>query len=143
MVLPCLGYFPLLDSYWLDYFSLLPLVNYRRLPWSTLACVSSTLRSPYRYRYPVPGLVRHLFSHCSPPIGWIIFTPAPIGCRLPWSTPVCAQSTPRPPVRRYSSLWFCPTFVFSPTRLLLVGQYLPLLPLVNYCRLPWSTPACA
>ncbi len=36
----------------------------------------------------------------------------------------CLGRKPWPPVRRYSSPWSFPTFVFPPTRLLLVGQHL-------------------
>jgi hypothetical protein len=68
-----------------------------------------------------------------------------------WSiTSGCPGARQRVPNQRHGHLFrdtqvpdpVLPLF-FSPTRLLLVGQYLPLLPLVNYFRLPWRTPACA
>ncbi len=88
----------------------------------------------------VPSPVRPLFLPCSPPIGWTIFIPAPIG-------PLFQVALEHASVRLINATatsteilksWSCPTFVFPPTRLLLVGQYLPCTHWTITAGCPWA-----
>ncbi len=199
LVRPCLGYFPLLDSYWLDNIYPAPIgpLLQAALEHASVCLINATATGT---EIPKSLILSYLcFFPYSPPIGWTLFTLLPLVnyCRLPWSTPACALSAPRLPLRCGD------TQVLGPVRLLFfpllasywLGNILPcshwsiiagclgacqrvpnqrhshrygdtqvsgsvrtlfflylppigwtlftLLPLVNYCRLPWSTPACA